>query len=100
MLYAPDFVANAGGVINVYGEHRAQASVLLRGTSGFGRLHHLHTDRLLTLSEDLPVVSIAVDDGAVRALLQGKSLLPAGVTRTFALIQISGKTPGTVVVTL
>jgi PII-like signaling protein len=35
--------------------------VLLRGTEGFGRLHHLHTDRLLTLSEDLPVVSVAVD---------------------------------------
>jgi PII-like signaling protein len=49
-------------LMNVYGDHRAQLSVLLRGTSGFGRLHHLHTDRLLTLSEDLPVVSIAVDE--------------------------------------
>lgn len=49
-------------LMNVYGDHRAQVSVLLRGTSGFGRLHHLHTDRLLTLSEDLPVVSIAVDE--------------------------------------
>ena len=38
-----------------------QASVLLRGSEGFGRLHHRHTDRLLSLSEDLPVVSIAVD---------------------------------------
>jgi PII-like signaling protein len=49
-------------LMNVYGDQRAQVSVLLRGTSGFGRLHHLHTDRLLTLSEDLPVVSIAVDE--------------------------------------
>ena len=49
-------------LMNVYGDHRVQASVLLRGTGGFGRLHHLHTDRLLTLSEDLPVVSIAVDE--------------------------------------
>ncbi len=43
------------------GEHRLRASVLLRGVEGFGRLHHLHSDRQLTLSEDLPVVAIAVD---------------------------------------
>jgi PII-like signaling protein len=48
-------------LLDIYGRHRLQASVLLRGAEGFGRLHHLHTDRLLTLSEDLPVVSIAVD---------------------------------------
>jgi PII-like signaling protein len=49
-------------LMEIYGAHRLQASVLLRGISGFGRLHHLHTDRLLTLSEDLPVVSVAVDE--------------------------------------
>lgn len=48
-------------LLDLYGEHGLRASVLLRGSEGFGRLHHLHTDRLLTLSEDLPVVSIAVD---------------------------------------
>jgi len=48
-------------LLNVYGEQRLQASVLLRGAEGFGRLHHMHTDRLLTLSEDLPVVAVAVD---------------------------------------
>ncbi len=51
----------ADELLDIYGGHRLQASVLLRGAEGFGRLHHLHTDRLLTLSEDLPVVSIAVD---------------------------------------
>ncbi len=49
-------------LMRVYGEQRVQASVLLRGIEGFGRLHHLHTDRLLTLSEDLPLVSIAIDE--------------------------------------
>ncbi|MFZ0386584.1 MAG: DUF190 domain-containing protein [Solirubrobacteraceae bacterium] len=49
-------------LMNVYGSHRLQASILLRGAEGFGRLQHLHTDRLLSLSEDLPVVSIAIDD--------------------------------------
>jgi PII-like signaling protein len=49
-------------LMNIYGGHRLQTSILLRGAEGFGRLHHLHTDRLLSLSEDLPVVTIAVDE--------------------------------------
>ena len=49
-------------LMDVYGAHRLQASMLLRGVEGFGRLQHLHTDRLLSLSEDLPVVSIAIDE--------------------------------------
>ena len=48
-------------LLDAYGEQGLQASILLRGAEGFGRLHHLHTDRLLSLSEDLPVVSVAVD---------------------------------------
>jgi PII-like signaling protein len=51
----------ADELLNIYGGNRLQSSILLRGAEGFGRLHHLHTDRLLSLSEDLPVVSIAVD---------------------------------------
>lgn len=48
-------------LLDIYGGHRVRASVLVRGTEGFGRRQHLHTDRLLSLSEDLPVVSVAVD---------------------------------------
>jgi PII-like signaling protein len=56
----------AGGLLAdalpaLYGERGLRASVVLRGVEGFGRLHHRRTDRLLTLSEDLPVVSVAVD---------------------------------------
>jgi PII-like signaling protein len=51
----------ADELLDLYGAQRLRASVLLRGAEGFGRLHHLHTDRLLSLSEDLPVVSVAVD---------------------------------------
>lgn len=58
-------------LMGIYGGHRLKASVLLRGVGGFGRLHHLHTDRLLTLSEDLPVVSIAVDErDRIEAMLE------------------------------
>jgi PII-like signaling protein len=51
----------ADELLNIYGGNRLQSSILLRGAEGFGRLHQMHTDRLLSLSEDLPVVSIAVD---------------------------------------
>jgi PII-like signaling protein len=42
--------------------HEARAAVLLRGVEGFGLAHRLHTDRFLTLSEDLPLVAVAVDE--------------------------------------
>ncbi|MGH2856371.1 MAG: DUF190 domain-containing protein [Solirubrobacteraceae bacterium] len=51
----------ADELLDLYGRHEIAASVLLRGVEGFGVKHHLHTDRLLTLSEDLPLVSVAVD---------------------------------------
>jgi PII-like signaling protein len=40
--------------------HRVSEAILFRGAEGFGRLHHLHTDRLLSSSEDLPVVATAL----------------------------------------
>jgi PII-like signaling protein len=45
----------------LYGRERVQRSAMLRGIEGFGHHHSAHTDLLLTLSEDLPVVSVAVD---------------------------------------
>ena len=53
------FLADA--LIDIYARREVRASVLLRGVEGFGVKHHLQTARLLTLSEDLPVVSVAVD---------------------------------------
>jgi PII-like signaling protein len=53
------FLADA--LFDVYERHAMHTSVLLRGVAGFGEHHRLHTDRLLTLSENLPAVSIAVD---------------------------------------
>ena len=53
------FIADA--LLELYGRHQIAASVLLRGTEGFGLKHHLRTDRSLTLSEDLPLVAVAVD---------------------------------------
>jgi PII-like signaling protein len=53
------FLADA--LIDLYARQGLRASVLLRGAEGFGAKHRLQTDRLLTLSEDLPVVAIGVD---------------------------------------
>lgn len=62
------FLADAQ--LDLFGQHAIASSVLLRGVEGFGLKHHLRTDRSLTLSEDLPVVSVAVDTRArVEALL-------------------------------
>ena len=46
--------------------HRAHAAGLagatvLRGIEGFGASNHLHTSRILSLSEDLPIVIVLVD---------------------------------------
>jgi PII-like signaling protein len=54
------FVADA--LIDLYARHEIAASILLRGIDGFGLKHHLRTDRSLTLSEDLPLIAIAVDN--------------------------------------
>lgn len=53
------FVADA--LIELYGQHEIAASILLRGIEGFGLKHHLRTDSSLTLSEDLPLIAVAVD---------------------------------------
>jgi PII-like signaling protein len=53
------FVADA--LLDVCERHALRASVVLRGAEGFGLKHHLRTDRLETLSEDLPIVTVAVD---------------------------------------
>jgi PII-like signaling protein len=55
--------------------HRAHAAGLagatvLRGIEGFGASNRVHTTRLLSLSEDLPVAVIVVDtDDKIRAFL-------------------------------
>jgi PII-like signaling protein len=53
------FLADA--LVDVYARHELEASLVMRATQGFGAKQLLRTDRLLTLSEDLPLVSVAVD---------------------------------------
>ncbi len=53
------FLADAQ--VDLFGRHGVASSILLRGVEGFGLKHHMRSDRLLSLSEDLPVVSVAID---------------------------------------
>jgi PII-like signaling protein len=67
----------ADELASLYGSARIRASVLLRGAEGFGTLHHVRTGRLLSLSEDLPVVSIAIDvPDRIESLLESVLRLP------------------------
>jgi PII-like signaling protein len=69
----------ADALTDLYARHELRTSLLLRGMEGFGARHGWRTDRLLTLSEDLPLVSIAVDAGPrIEAALAEVEALPFG----------------------
>ncbi len=51
----------ADELLDIHARHEIRSSILLRGVQGFGAKHRLRSDRLLTLSEDLPLVCVAVD---------------------------------------
>lgn len=51
----------ADELLDIHARHEIRSSILLRGIQGFGAKHRRRSDRLLTLSEDLPLVSVAVD---------------------------------------
>lgn len=70
------FVADA--LLDLYERHEIATSILLRGMEGFGLRHHLRTDASLTLSEDLPVVAVAVDTRQrIEAILGEAALIAA-----------------------
>ena len=56
------FLADA--LSDIYARYELQTSLVMRGVEGFGAKQHFRTDRLLSLSEDLPLVSVAVDTRA------------------------------------
>jgi PII-like signaling protein len=49
-------------LMDAYERHGVRTSTLLRGVEGFGAKHRLQSARLLTLSEDLPILALAVDE--------------------------------------
>lgn len=79
-------------LLDVYQRHGLEAAVLLRGTEGFGLRHTLHTQRLLTLSEDLPLVSIGVDtrEKVERALPEIARIVDKGLVTLERARMLSG----------
>jgi PII-like signaling protein len=63
-------------LVDTFARHQLQTSLVMRGITGFGLKQQLRTDRLLTLSEDLPIVAVAVDrrDRIRAALAEVKTL--------------------------
>jgi PII-like signaling protein len=57
-------------LVGVLREQRLAGATVTRGIEGFGRNAHLHTAKLLRLSEDLPIVIDVVDaEDRIRAIL-------------------------------
>lgn len=54
----------ADALLDLYGRREVATSILLRGAEGFGAKRHPRTDMSLTLSEDLPLIAVAVDGRA------------------------------------
>jgi PII-like signaling protein len=51
-------------VMDLCARRGVRAAALLRGVEGFGAKHRVRTDRLLSLSEDAPLVAVAVGGAA------------------------------------
>jgi PII-like signaling protein len=70
----------ADALMDAFQRHGVRTSVLLRGIEGFGIERRLASERLLTLSEDLPLLAIALDtEPRIEALLEWvRALSPHG----------------------
>jgi PII-like signaling protein len=66
----------ADALLDLYEQQNLAASTLLRGIQGFGHQHLMRTDRSLTMSEDLPLVMVAMDiRPRIEAVLEQASAL-------------------------
>ena len=68
-------------LLDLFARHEVDVAVLLRAVEGFGIKHRLRTQRLLTLSEDLPLLALALGEAdRVEGLLpELDTMLPEGL---------------------
>ena len=85
----------ADRIIDVYAAHGIDTSLVMRAGEGFGAKHGHRTDRLLTLSEDLPLVSVAVGTPPrIEAALRDLRALPfRGLVTLERARLLSGRIP-------
>ena len=70
-----------------------EAATLIRGVEGFGAKHLRRTDRLLTLSEDLPIVATGVGGSApIEAVADVVAAFPGDAPVTIEPVWIAGAT--------
>ncbi len=81
----------ADELLDIHARHGIRSSILLRGVQGFGAKHRLRSDRLLTLSEDLPLVSVALDASErIQALTEDVSAIGHEGLTTLERARLSG----------
>ncbi len=70
-------------------ERGLAGATVLRGPMGYGHSSHLHTSRILRLSEDLPLVIEIVDDkAAIEAFLPDLDGMMSGGLITLEKVQV------------
>jgi PII-like signaling protein len=70
-------------------ERGLAGATVLRGIEGFGAKQHLHTTRILRLSEDLPVLIEVVDiEERVRAVLPELDAMVSGGLITLEKVEV------------
>ena len=70
-------------------ERALAGATVLRGPMGFGHASHLHTAKILRLSQDLPVVVEIVDaDDKIRAYLDAASPLLGSALVTIERVEV------------
>jgi uncharacterized protein len=87
-------------IVELLRERGLAGATVLRGIEGFGAKAHLHTTRLLRLSEDLPVLIEVVDqEDRIRAILPeldsmvGDGLITLEKVEVIAYRAATGDTP-------
>ncbi len=76
-------------IVEVLRERGMAGTTVLRGIEGFGAKAHLHTARILRLSEDLPILIEAVDlEDRIRAVLPELDAMVADGLITLERIEV------------
>jgi PII-like signaling protein len=76
-------------IVQLLRERGLAGATVLRGIEGFGAKQHLHTTRILRLSEDLPVLIELVDiEERVRAILPELDAMVSGGLITLERVEV------------
>jgi len=84
-------------IVELLRREKLAGATVIRGIEGFGASSHLHTSRILRLSEDLPVIIEAVDthENIQRVLPQLDEMVRDGMLTTEKVHVVSYRTAKT-----